>query len=233
MSQSENIVHMKTQNPASQHDFAYGLLNDQYSYFVVDGHVKKISMKKVLLILLLLIAGVVVYFSLGSKVTNNLDTYVYDLPFKQGTKHKVVQGYGGRFSHTNKAALDFGMPEGTPVYAARGGVIYSFKDDSSEGGILPKYGKKANYIVVMHSDGSFGCYWHLQKNGVVVKKGNVAKGQLIGYSGHTGFSLRPHLHFAVKRRFNYEKDSFVRTKFRTTNGIQLLESREIYENPNH
>ena len=62
-----------------------------------------------------------------------------------------------------------------------------------------------------------------------VKKGSVTKGQLIGYSGSTGFVLRPHLHFAVKRKLNYEKDSFVRTKFRTTNGIRLLKKGETYE----
>ena len=188
-------------------------------------------MKKVIFILLLTIAGLIVYFSVSSKVTNNLDTFIYDLPFREGTRYKVVQGYGRIFSHKNKAALDFGMPIGTPVYAARGGVIYSFKDDNNEGGAFSNYEKKANYIIIKHNDGSFGCYWHLQKNGVVVKKGIVAKGQLIGDSGNTGFVLRPHLHFAVKRKLNYEKDSFVKTKFRTTKGVQLLENGETYERP--
>jgi murein DD-endopeptidase MepM/ murein hydrolase activator NlpD len=190
----------------------------------------KVNIKKSILISLLIVGGLVIYFTSGSKVTNNLDTYIYDLPFAEGTRHKVVQGYGGLFSHKNKAALDFNMPEGTPVYAAREGIIYSFKDDSNEGGLFTSE-KKANYIIIRHADGSFGCYWHLQKNGVAVKKGRVAKGQLIGYSGSTGFVLRPHLHFTVKRRLNYEKDSFVKTKFRTTKGIQLLESGEVYEKP--
>jgi len=188
-------------------------------------------MKNVFLIFLLIIIALVVYFSLSTKVTNNLDTYIYDLPFKEGTKYKVVQGYGGMFSHKHKAALDFNMPEGTPVYAARGGMIYSFRDDNNEGGPFSKYEKKANYIIIKHNDGSFGCYWHLQKNGVLVKKGIVAKGQLIGYSSNTGFVLRPHLHFAVKLKLNYEKDSFVRTKFRTTKGTQFLEKGETYEKP--
>jgi murein DD-endopeptidase MepM/ murein hydrolase activator NlpD len=190
---------------------------------------RKSIIKKTVLILLLIIASLFVYFSSRSKVTKNIDSYIYDLPFKKGTKYKVVQGYGGRFSHNNKAALDFNMPEGTPVYAARGGTIYSFKNDSDEGGLLPKYNRKANYIIIKHSDGSFGCYWHLQKDGVLVKKGIVVKRQLIGYSGSTGFVLRPHLHFAVKRRLNYEKDSFIRTKFRTAKGIQLLKQGETYE----
>jgi murein DD-endopeptidase MepM/ murein hydrolase activator NlpD len=188
-------------------------------------------MKKAALIFLFIIIGLIIYFSLNTKVTDNLDPYVYDLPFKTGTSHKVVQGYGRMFSHKHKAALDFSMPEGTPVYAARGGIIYSFKDDSNEGGPFSKYNRKANYIIIKHDDESFGCYWHLQKNGVVIKKGMVNKGQFIGYSGSTGFVLRPHLHFAVKRKLNYEKDSFVRTKFRTSGGILLLENGEIYENP--
>jgi murein DD-endopeptidase MepM/ murein hydrolase activator NlpD len=192
-------------------------------------------MKKILLILFiflfLLIGGLAIYFSLTTEVTKNLDTYMYDLPYKEGTRHKIVQGYGGMFSHKYKAALDFSMPEGTPIYAAREGVIYSFKDNSDEGGPFPSYQNKANYIIVKHDDGGFGCYWHLQKNGVAIKKGKIAKGQLIGYSGCTGFVLRPHLHFAVKRRLTYDKDSFVRTKFRTTKGIQILEKGGVYEKP--
>jgi len=187
--------------------------------------------KRILLIVLIIVAGLFVFSLLSSAVTKNLDTYTYNLPFEEGTEHRVVQGYGGLFSHKNIAALDFGMPVGTPVCAAREGVIYTFKDDSDEGGPLPEYKGKANFIIIKHNDGSFGCYWHLKKNGVVVKKGFVAKGQLIGYSGTTGFTLRPHLHFSVKRTLNYKMDSFVRTKFKTTNGIQLLKNRRSYERP--
>jgi murein DD-endopeptidase MepM/ murein hydrolase activator NlpD len=192
-------------------------------------------MKKTIFIFLSLIvlvfAGCFIFFSLGSQVSNNLDSYIYDLPFKEGAKYKVVQGYGGLFSHKHKAALDFDMPEGAPVYAAREGIVYAHKEDSNEGGPFPKYEHKANYIIIQHSDGSFGCYWHLQKNGVVIKNGTVVKGQIIGYSGRTGFVLKPHLHFSVKRKLNCEMDSFVRTKFRTTKGIQLLKSGETYQKP--
>jgi murein DD-endopeptidase MepM/ murein hydrolase activator NlpD len=123
------------------------------------------------------------------------------------------------------------MPVGTPVYAAREGIVYSFKEDSKKGGLLPGYKRQANYIIIKHSDGSFGCYWHLQYKGVVIKKGPVQKGQLIGYSGNTGFVLGPHLHFTVKKILNYNKDSFVRTKFKTTKGVLLLKRGESYERP--
>ena len=53
--------------------------------------------------LFVVIAGLVIYFSLNTEVTPNLDTYIYDLPFKEGTSHKIVQGYGGMFSHKHKA----------------------------------------------------------------------------------------------------------------------------------
>ena len=166
-----------------------------------------------------------------TSVTTNIDSYVYELPFEKGTEHKVVQGYGGLFSHVHTAAIDFEMPVGTPVYAAREGTIYSYKDDSDEGGLSSTYKKKANYIIVKHDDGSFGCYWHLHKNGVLIKSGRVVKGQQIGLSGATGYVFRPHLHFSVKRKLNYEMDSFMRTKFRTTKGILILENRESYERP--
>jgi len=190
------------------------------------------TLLKFIFILLLFLGGVVLVFSfISSSVTSNVDPYIYNLPFKENSKYRVVQGYGGLFSHYHTAALDFGMPVGTPIYAAREGLIYSYKDNSNEGGPLPKYKSKANYIIIKHSDGSFGCYWHLQKNGVTVKQGIVKKGQLIGYSGNTGFVLRPHLHFSVKRKLNYNEDSFVKTKFKTKNGVEFLKSKHIYQRP--
>jgi murein DD-endopeptidase MepM/ murein hydrolase activator NlpD len=187
--------------------------------------------RKLLFIPLALVLIVFMFFTCTTPVTKNLDSYVYELPYKKGSEYKVVQGYGGWFSHKRKAALDFGMPVGTPIYAAREGVVYRFKDDSDQGGPLPKYTRKANYLIIRHSDGSYACYWHLKKNGVVKKQGRVEKGELIGYSGNTGFVLRPHLHFTVKRQFNYDENSFVRTKFRTKEGVVLLKQGNYYERP--
>ncbi len=171
----------------------------------------------------------VLLFFYSTSVTKNFDSYEYQLPFEKGTRHRVVQGYGGLFTHRYIAALDFEMPIGTPIYAARSGIIYSYKDSNDEGGFLSS--RKANYIIIKHDDGSFGCYWHLKKNGVIVKGGYVSKGQQIGLSGATGFVLRPHLHFSVKRILNYQMNSFVKTKFKTTMGLVFLETGESYERP--
>lgn len=166
-----------------------------------------------------------------SSVTTNMDTYAYNLPYQKGNSFKVVQGYGGLFSHYQIAALDFNMPEGTIICAAREGTIYSYKEDSNEGGPFEKYKNKVNYIIIKHADGSFGCYWHLKKNGVLVKKGKVQKGQTIGISGATGFVFTPHLHFSVKRKLNYDKNSFVQTRFVTTGGLRFLKNFHSYRNP--
>jgi murein DD-endopeptidase MepM/ murein hydrolase activator NlpD len=179
----------------------------------------------------ILTTGLVILFYCSTSVTKNVDNYEYELPFKKGVKYRVVQGYGGLFTHRYIAAIDFEMPTGTPVCAARGGIIYSYKEDSNEGGIFSKYKNKANYIIIKHDDGSFGCYWHLEKDGVLVKSGHVSEGQQIGLSGATGQVFRPHLHFSVKRILNYQMDSFVKTKFKTSKGIIFLVRGEAYERP--
>lgn len=187
------------------------------------------TIKAILFVAIMLTIGLVFLFYYSTSVTKNTDNYEYQLPFAKAERHRVVQGYGGLFSHSHIAALDFEMPIGTPIYASRGGILYGHKDDSDEGGPFSKYKNKANYIIIKHADGSFGCYWHLKKNGVLVKSGYVKEGQQIGFSGATGLVLRPHLHFSVKRELNYRMNSFVKTKFKTSLGVIFLENGESYE----
>ena len=187
------------------------------------------AIKIFFVIVVVLATGLLVFLFYHTSVTSNLDSYEYQLPYSIGTSHRVVQGYGGLFSHRHIAAIDFEMPVGTHVFAAREGTIYSYKDNSDEGGFSSGFKNKANYIIVKHDDGSFGCYWHLQKNGVLIKSGHVLKGEQIGISGATGLVLSPHLHFSVKRQLNYQMNSFVRTKFKTTCGVMLLSNGETYE----
>lgn len=125
---------------------------------------------------------------------------VYLLPYAHGTKHFVSQGYFGRVSHQGLYALDFAMPDGTTITAARDGVVIAVKDDSDTGGPSAAYAKDGNYIEVLHPDATWAIYGHLEQGGALVQKGQqVRAGQDIGLSGHTGEATGPHLHFAVYR----------------------------------
>lgn len=132
------------------------------------------------------------------------DTLVWELPFAAGDKHKVHQGYKGNFSHENQFALDFTMKVGTPIHASRAGIVFKTEDAFSKGCGTKSCASFSNYIYIYHPDGSVTKYLHLKKNGVLVTVGqNVTKGQHIGYSGNTGWSTGPHLHFeAYVQQFN-------------------------------
>jgi murein DD-endopeptidase MepM/ murein hydrolase activator NlpD len=129
------------------------------------------------------------------------EDFLYLFPFAHGTKHRLTQGFNGRFTHfdDNQYALDFDLDIGTEVYAARSGVVVEVKEDSNTGGPGAQYGRYANYILIMHDDGTFGNYVHLRQNGAEVEPGQeVEAGEFIGYSGNTGRSSGPHLHFDVR-----------------------------------
>ncbi|MBL7723439.1 MAG: hypothetical protein JNK27_04785 [Chitinophagaceae bacterium] len=62
-------------------------------------------------------------------------SYVYALPYEEGKTFRVIQGYFSRFTHKERAALDFNMKRGTKITAAREGVVVRVKEDGSLGGL--------------------------------------------------------------------------------------------------
>ncbi len=63
-------------------------------------------------------------FTMGDiTITNYEKSFLYDLPFLKGKSYHLFQGYNGDFSHQNENALDFTMPEGSEVVAAREGIV--------------------------------------------------------------------------------------------------------------
>ena len=128
----------------------------------------------------------------------------YRLPYPDGHAYAVTQAYGGRLtSHNNREnlyAIDFAMPVGAPVVAARGGVVIDATTRHTEGGFDIRFLDKANTVAIAHDDGTVAEYAHLSPGAEYVKVGQrVAAGDLIGHSGNTGYSSGPHLHFIVSK----------------------------------
>jgi hypothetical protein len=125
---------------------------------------------------------------------------VHHLPFPEGTAVKVMQGFHGFASHRGAMAYaaDFACEEGAPIVASRAGVVWDLKKDSNRGCEDPSCIHQANYVILDHGDGTYSEYGHLQHRGVTVELGEqVCAGQVIGLCGNTGYSLGPHLHYAL------------------------------------
>jgi len=121
----------------------------------------------------------------------------YILPVREEDVERVIKDI-----HTHvgkrKNAIDYLVPEGSSIYSAQAGEVVWVKQDSKIGGDNPKYAEYGNFITIKHKNGEYTTYDHLQYGGAKVKVGDkVKKGQEIGYSGNTGQTKGPHLHFEV------------------------------------
>jgi len=159
---------------------------------------------------------------MGNANAKHNDAYTYWLPFKKGGSYLVSQGYYDNVSHHDVKALDFSMVEGSKVYAMREGVVVDVKEDSDKGCPSEECLKLSNFVTVLHDDHSFAEYAHLKKNGAAVKEGDkVNAGDLIGYSGKTGWATGPHLHIEVYTRNKPNQLTSVSTYF-NVNGERVL-----------
>jgi len=169
--------------------------------------------------------------NLGDVTIINEDTaYEYSLPYEKGKGFRLFQGYNGNFSHQNENALDFTMPEGTEILAAREGTVIRVVQNNAASCPREECKQFNNYVTIYHADGSFAEYAHIKLNGSKVKPGDIVKkGELIAYSGNTGFSNGPHLHFACFLP-GLEKRRTITTKFKIGDGNSstYLKEKETY-----
>jgi murein DD-endopeptidase MepM/ murein hydrolase activator NlpD len=161
-------------------------------------------------------------WTIGDKDALHDEDQLYLLPYESGKSFRVLQGYGSRFSHVGleQYAVDFNMSIGTPVHAARAGVVAKIVESNDIGCWQDGCGAYANYIVIVHNDGTTGEYYHLQQNGALVEVGDhIIAGQKIGLSGNTGHTTMPHLHFAVYRAAEWGNTQSIPVRFLSSAGI--------------
>ncbi len=125
---------------------------------------------------------------------------VYLLPIP---KEKITEA---SFDHSPAHAgnlcnsIDFYVPQGTEVFAAASGIVIDVLCNSKVRGNTTPYWALGNSIEIRHGNGECTHYEHLKYRGVKVKVGQRVKaGDLIGLSGNTGFTEKPHLHFQVNK----------------------------------
>jgi murein DD-endopeptidase MepM/ murein hydrolase activator NlpD len=162
------------------------------------------------------------HWAKGNMRARHEDGTRYCLPFEKGRTYRVSQGYSGRWTHRgpDRYAIDFAMPEGTTVCAAREGVVVDLKESSKTGGPNKKYKEESNYVSIAHADGTIGEYHHLKYDGVLVEIGDqVAAGESIALSGNTGYSTLPHLHFGVYSAIDGSHRQSHRITFAAREGI--------------
>jgi len=141
---------------------------------------------------------------------------VYSLPVEEKFIERIVKNSPAHikfYSKFHKAwedytnAIDFICKEGTPIKAAFHGKVVRVKDGITKNwnkftfpskDLLSEEEWDGNFVVIKHENEEFSIYSHLRCHGIKVKEGDKVKtGDLIGYSGNTGWSIKPHLHFMV------------------------------------
>lgn len=127
----------------------------------------------------------------------------YRAPFALGASFMVSQAFPAHVTHTtpdSRYAVDIALPDGTPIYAAREGMVINVRHDSFVGAADPTLLDQANVVEILHDDGTIACYAHLHWDSIRVRVGQrVVRGEYLANSGNTGFTSGPHLHFAVWR----------------------------------
>lgn len=152
--------------------------------------------------------------------------FSYRLPFSEYADWSISQGFHGQVSHTDKLntyAVDFDIALGTPILAARTGIVMEVIDSFPDNYQNQKSKlENANIIRILHEDGSMAVYGHLLQNSAEVKPGQwLVGGTMIAQSGNSGFTNGPHLHFAIQVNTGMQLES-IPFRMKSVNGILQL-----------
>jgi len=148
----------------------------------------------------------------GDPQARHRPTQPYRVPFAVAQHYPITQAFPDAATHTGPDsyyAVDFAMPVGTDVFAARGGVVFDVASNNFRAGLdIERDAPAANVVRILHDDGTYAIYAHLNTNTIRVRPGDaVERGDYIADSGNTGYSSGPHLHFAVVRNAGLRVES--------------------------
>ena len=144
------------------------------------------------------------------------------LPLKKGEDYLITSNYSERTINGKKEfheGIDIAVPEGTPVLAVEDGVVvHKFKDGDGS-----RYG---NSIIVKTKSNLYYLVAHTQ-NLLVGKDQEVSKGMVIAYSGNSGYSTGPHIHFEIVKGVIGDKWEYywLKNRIRGTNRIDPLKAK--------
>ncbi len=125
-------------------------------------------------------------------------TSEYFLPYPVGKKYLCSQSFGGNISHLGVFyySVDFAMPKGSIITAARKGRVIFFQENFYDQDLGTE---KSNIVIIEHGDSTYARYGHLTHNGVLVELGQVVNpGDTLGLSGKSG-AITYHIHFDVTK----------------------------------
>lgn len=106
----------------------------------------------------------------------------------------ITQEYGARAPGSRRGyhtGVDYAMPVGSQVVSPEPGIVQQNGDGRAAGD------GRGFYVLIKGRSGTLHCLYHLSKMGVI--GGNVAEGQVVGFSGNTGASSGPHLHWETRK----------------------------------
>ncbi len=141
----------------------------------------------------------------------------YRQPFSG--EYPITQTYGEKVTSSFHTGIDYGCPEGTKILASDAGVI-KFSGFDSTG-----YG---NCVIIYHNESASTLYAHLNTSMQLAVGTKVAQGEVIGFSGNSGNSTGPHLHFEARKKWNDYRSHFDPMKLPLMSVEDTLKKTDIY-----